>query len=277
MQRSKKATTLTHESIDQFRSSLREKGRSENTIRGYSSDLKVLLHEMEVEEISEEDFQQTAQNWLTANRKKVGFKTTGRRLTSLKAFCAWAGWGNLLEDYSAPTPARGKPHPLPEGIEGVKRMIAYAHSERHAALVALCGLCGLRISEALKVRPSHFDLNEMTLTVHGKGDKERVVPVAPAAWEILQMPVIRAFIEHDALVVGLRDRYARAVVTRLAMQAGLRRRVSSHDLRATFATAVYDKTLDQRLVQELLGHANGTTTEIYTQRTIPQMRNGVDL
>lgn len=273
----KRATTLSHESIDQFRNSLREKGRSENTVRAYSSDLKILLKEIEMNSIPEEEFQEIAQNWLTANRKKMGFKTTGRRLTSLKSFAVWAKWGPLFEDYSAPTPARGKPHPLPEGIEGVRRMIAYAHCDRHAALIALCGLCGLRIGEALKVRPSHFDLNEMTLVIYGKGDKERVVPVSETAWEVLQVPVTRAFVEHDALVVGLRDRYARAVVTRLALHAGLRRRVSSHDLRATFATAVYDKTLDQRLVQELLGHTSGTTTEIYTQRTIPQMRSGVEL
>jgi integrase len=232
---------------------------------------------MEVEEISQEDFQEMAQNWLTANRKKVGFKTTGRRLTSLKAFAKWAGWGAMLSDYSAPTPVRGKPHPLPEGIDGVKRMIAYAHTDRHAALVALCGLCGLRVSEALGVRASHFDLDEMTLTVYGKGEKERIVPVSNVAWEIIQIPVIRSFVSEDAPVVGLRDRYARAIITRLAVKAGLRRHVSSHDLRATFATADFDKTLDQKLVQDLLGHAYGSTTELYLGRSMHQFRNGVEL
>lgn len=276
MRHSRKATTLTHESIDQFRSSLREKGRSDNTIRGYSSDLGVLLKELEVDQISEEDFQPVAENWLTANRKTVGFKTTGRRITSLKAFAKWAGWGAVLEDYSAPTPVRGKPHPLPEGIAGVKRMIAYSTSDRHAALIALCGMCGLRISEALNVRASHFDLTDMTLTIVGKGDKERVVPVSNGAWEIVQVPVTRSFLNHDAPVIGLRDRHARAIVTRLAVQAGICRRVSSHDLRATFATAVYDKTLDQKLVQDLLGHAYGSTTELYTGRSEAQLRNGVE-
>jgi site-specific recombinase XerD len=117
----------------------------------------------------------------------------------------------------------------------------------------------------------------MTLTVYGKGEKERIVPISNAAWEIIQIPVIRSFVGEDAPVVGLRDRYARAVITRLAVQAGLRRRVSSHDLRATFATAVYDKTLDQKLVQDLLGHSYGSTTEIYLGRSTHQLRDGVEL
>lgn len=155
-------------------------------------------------------------------------------------------------------------------------MIAYSTSDRHAALIALCGMCGLRISEALNVRASHFDLTDMTLTIVGKGDKERVVPVSNGAWEIVQVPVTRSFLNHDAPVIGLRDRHARAIVTRLAVQAGICRRVSSHDLRATFATAVYDKTLDQKLVQDLLGHAYGSTTELYTGRSEAQLRNGVE-
>jgi site-specific recombinase XerD len=57
----------------------------------------------------------------------------------------------------------------------------------------------------------------------------------------------------------------------------LRRHVSSHDLRATFATAVFDKTLDQKLVQDLLGHAYGSTTELYLGRSMHQFRNGVEL
>lgn len=217
-------------------------------------------------------------NWLTANRNKVAPKTTGRRLTSLRQFAKWAGWDATFDDYKPPVPLRGQPHPLPEGIEGVKRMIAYTHSERHAALVALCGLCGLRVAEALAVKPSDFNLNEMMLTVRGKGDKSRRVPVSEAAWEVLQFPVIRAFTSGgDKTIVGLRDRYARAVITRIATEAGLMRRVSSHDLRATFATAVYNKTLDQRLVQELLGHASGETTEIYIGVSSKAMHEGVEL
>jgi site-specific recombinase XerD len=277
MKRSIKATTLTLESIERFRLSLSGKGRSERTLKAYTTDLKVLLKEIDVESIEAEEFEEVGMNWLTANRNRVAAKTTGRRLTSMRQFAKWAGWGDMFSDYSAPTPLKGQPHPLPEGVDGVKRMILHSHNERHAALVALCGLCGLRIAEALAVRPSDFDLHEMTLVVRGKGDKQRIVPVSSYAWSVLQLPVTRAFCNGDVEVVGLKDRFARALITRLAIRAGLKRHVASHDLRATFATAVYDRTQDQRLVQMLLGHASGVTTEIYIGRSFDQFKAGVEL
>lgn len=136
---------------------------------------------------------------------------------------------------------------------------------------------GLRVAEALSVRGYDFDLERMTLTVRGKGDKERIVPVNEPAWDALVMPVARSIMAGGVEpVVGLKDRFARRVVTELGVKAGLQRHISSHDLRATFATAVYDKSLDQRVVQELLGHSSGQTTEVYIGRTANQMRAAVE-
>lgn len=270
-------TTLSLDSIERFRSSLLARGRSENTVKGYTTDLRMFLKDLEVETLSAQEFEESAMNWLTGTRLVVKPKTTGRRLTSLKMYAKWAKWPVSLDEYSAPTPLRGQPHPLPEGIEGVRRMISHAKKPEHAALVALCGLCGLRVAEALAVRPSHFNLDEMMLTIRGKGDKTRRVPVSTQAWEVLIGPVTRSFCNGDALVVGLKDRFARTVITNLAVKAGLERHVATHDLRATFATAVYDKTMNPRLVQELLGHASGKTTEIYIGLTNHTLHDGVNL
>lgn len=270
------AMILSLESIEQFRSSLSAKGRSEDTIKAYTTDLKVMLQELEETSILPDEFPATAERWLTANRKRVAAKTTGRRLTSLRAFGRWAGYGEILTDYSAPTPLRAQPHPLPEGIDGVYRLIDTARNEKQKALVCLCGLCGLRVSEALKVRPSHFDLHDMTLHVYGKGDKERIVPVSQKAWEVLATPVTRAFCDGDRLVVSLQDRFARRVITELGKRAGLRRQISSHDLRATFATEVHNQTRNIRVVQELLGHSSVRTTEVYTGVALDQMRKAVE-
>lgn len=272
-----KATTLTSDSIAQFQSSLSERGRSALTVKCYGSDLRMLLQDENVTSIPSELFETTAMRWLQRFRQDLSPKTTSRRLTSLRAFAKWAGWGNVLGDYSAPTPAKGNPHPLPEGIDGVKRLIDATENEKQKALLALCGYCGLRVAEALAVRPSDFNLNEMTLTVRGKGDKTRVVPVSSAAWEILSMPVTRAFTENNRQVVQLKDRFARRIITDLGAKAGLQRSISSHDLRSTFATAVFDKTLDIRVTQELLGHASVETTQLYTQVTLGKMRAAVEL
>lgn len=272
-----RATTLTLESIDKFRSSLSARGRSDKTVRAYSTDLKMMLRDLSMTEVPMEEFEETAMNWLQGTRRQMAPKTTGRRLTSLRAFGKWAGWGTLLTEYSAPVPAKGQPHPLPEGIDGVRRLIAAATHEKHRTLIALCGFCGLRVAEALAVEPGDFNLTEMTLTVRGKGDVTRIVPVSTVAWEFLCLPVTRAWVGGGGPIVGLKDRFARRVITDLGVRAGLKRSISSHDLRATFATAVYDGCKDQRVVQELLGHANGSTTELYIGRTREQMASAVEL
>lgn len=270
-----RVTTLTPVSIEQFRSALTARGRSEKTTKGYCSDLGILLSELEEEELQMEDFEESGMNWLQANRKRVAPKTTGRRLTSLKAFAKWAGWGDMFNDYSAPQPPKGDPHPLPEGIEGVRQLIGVCRNDKQRALIAMCGLVGARVSEALIVTPSDFYLDSGTVLIHGKGDKDRVVPVSEEAQEVLMPAITRAFI-YDTKVVNLRDRYARRCITDMGVRAGLKRHISSHDLRATYATEVYNRTLDLRLVQELLGHSSSQTTEVYTKVHSEKMQAAVN-
>jgi site-specific recombinase XerD len=156
-------------------------------------------------------------------------------------------------------------------------MIAAARNPKQGSLVALCGLCGLRIAESLSVRPSHFNFTDLTLSVRGKGDVTRIIPVSDEAWEVLFPAVSQAFITGDnPPIIDFKDRFARSLITKLGERAGLSRRVASHDLRATFATAVYNATLDQRLVQELLGHASGNTTEIYIEVALKSKKAAVN-
>lgn len=274
---SQMVTTLSRESIDQLRSSLYETGRQPNTIKAYSTDLEQLLIESEADEIPIVNLESVGLYWLQSNRNILKPKTTSRRLTSLRIFARWTGHPQMFKDFIAPTPAATIPHPLPEGIEGVRRLINTAQSDTHKALVALCGFCGCRISEAISVRPSNFKLHSMLLEIRGKGDKSRLVPVSPEAWQHLAGPVLKASMENDRKVVNILDRNARAVITKLGERSGLSRHISSHDLRATFATAVNDKTGDIRLVQELLGHASVSSTEIYVKVRLEKMRNAVML
>lgn len=204
-------------------------------------------------------------------------KTTGRRLTSLRVFGKWAGLVNPLTDYIAPTPGRSIPHPIPEGVEGLNRMIASAKNIEQAAIIGLCGFAGLRIGEALTVSTDSIDLPYMTLTVRGKGDKTRTVPLSHHAWSTISSAYVMAAVKPDKKLVSYQDRFARRIVTQLGKRASLARPVSSHDLRATFATAVYDQTPNLRLVQELLGHSSSSTTETYTGVLNSQLRSAVEI
>lgn len=223
------------------------------------------------------ELEELGMTWLTMNRKIVAPKTTARRLTSLRKFAGWVGHSEYFKDYKVPMPAVAQPHPLPEGIAGVRRLIEVARQTNQKTLIALCGLCGLRISEALSLRASNINFEHMTLTVLGKGEKERVVPISQEVFAIIAPSIIESRVGDDRPLVGLQDRFARRVVTDLGVRAGLQRRISSHDLRATFGTEVYNKTLNIRLVQDLLGHSSSKQTELYTGVAMRDMREAVEL
>lgn len=256
-------------SIDQFRESLMLSGAAANTLRAYTSDLNLFLLQSGRTTIEKDRFEMEAMYWLRMSRSgrlgKISPKTILRRLTSLRKFAKVVFGEDILLDYRAPTVAPGAPHPLPEGLDGVGRMIRVTHHKHHRALLALCGYCGLRISEALTITPSSFNLENMSLRVVGKGDKERFVPVGGLAWENLAVPVTSAYVNqglHSPLV-PMHERAARKAVTNAGERANLQRRVASHDLRATFATALWDACQDALVVQRILGHASVVTTQIY--------------
>lgn len=278
--RSQTVTMLTPESIDKHHNWCIARGQSENTARAYRSDLREFLKYLSSDPtlatgLPMESFEDMAMYWLNQTRRQVAPKTTGRRLTSLRNFSKWAGYPGLLADYVAPVPARGQPHPIPELLDGLERMLNVAHSAEQKAIVGLCGFMGMRIGEALSARPEHFDLNEMRVTIRGKGDRSRVVPVSQRGWSAISTAFVDATLSGNNLV-NYQDRSARKAVTSMGARAGLSRAIASHDLRATFATIVYNKTRDQRVVQELLGHASGTQTELYIGISVREMAQGVE-
>ncbi len=263
---------FTKDSIDQYLNWLWSQGRSQNTVRAYRADLTGL---MEWVTDPTQPLEEVMARYVTTHRRTWAPKTTGRKITALRSYALWSG-SDALKGYNAPTPPRATPHPLPEGVPGVLRMIDVATVDHHRALIALCGLAGLRVGEALTVRASDIDPDRRTLYVRGKGDHHRVVPLSDRAWPIIA-PVWATRYATNDLLVTVSERVARDIITRLGKRAGLSRTVSSHDLRATFATAAYQKTKDLRAVQDLLGHASSVTTELYTLATEESMRTAAAL
>lgn len=273
-----RASALTPESIERFRNWLSARGRSPHTCKAYATDLKMLLEDLGESTLSMEEYEDLGQAWLQQSRRTLAPRTTARRVTSLREFAKWAGYPELVQDYLAPDPGPAIPHPLPEGMDGVRRMLAATDDDRKQALIALCGMMGLRVAEAIDTEYGHFNFENRDrpiLKVRGKGDVVRYVPVSKEAMSHLTMALGYAMINGGTLV-RMHDRFARRVITSLGEAAGLSRSVASHDLRATFATAVYNRTRDQRLVQMLLGHKTGRTTEGYIGVAIDTMVAGVE-
>lgn len=273
-----KATTLTVETIDQFLSFISERGHSVRTARAYGTDLKTfLLEAKEVEIDLEEEFELLGMGWLQMNRNILAPKTTLRRKTSLLSFAKWAGMPpGLFGDWKGPKPARVIAHPLPEGIDSIRRMIDQTDNEKHKALVGLCGYAALRVGEAVEIGPAGVNAETMVLTVHGKGGVSRIVPITPELWEVLAIPTSRAFLEKGRPIVGIDERFARRKIKQLGVLAGLTREVASHDLRATCATHMYHKMgKDIVAVSAILGHASVKTTQIYLGLDLESIREGM--
>lgn len=273
----KLATTLDAEAIDRFHSWCIGKGQSPNTAKAYATDLQMFLREVGELTVPKKRYEDLTRYYLNQLRMTASPKTTGRRLTSLRAFARWAGWGSVLDDYVPPKPSRPVPHPIPEGIEGVHRLVGVARNSEQSALISLCGYVGMRVAEALNVLVSDINLEENLIEIRGKGDRRRIVPLSDLAWSGICSAYVKATaIGDSATLLHYQERSARLAITNMGTKAGLRRRISSHDLRATFATEVYNHTKDLRVVQELLGHASSSTTEIYTGISLESMRAGVN-
>jgi len=266
---------FTPDNVRGFLDNLTINGASVETIRAYASDLGGLA----ATQSPPPDWPTTERvmaQYLTDHRAELAPRTTERRLTTFRSFAKFNGQAGFLSGYRPPKAARPEPHPIAEGIDGVLAMIHSSRNPRHRALCALTGLMGLRIGEAVAVKPTDFDTDEMTLTVRGKGDKTRIVPVSDRAWGYIKTAVEHAR-RDGTTVVRLSNRGARASISRHAKRAGLSRHVASHDMRATLATAAYDKSLDLRAVQEILGHADPRTTMTYTKVAMKARRSAIDV
>lgn len=264
-------TTVTTDSIERFQRSLSARGRAKNTVRARGADLREFLEHAGDHPLDE--YEDHALDFLNHIREEKAASTVRRYLGTLRVFGRWCGLRDPLADYLAPTPAKPQPHPLPEGLDGVTAMLNLARSHNHKNLVALTGLVGLRVGEAVTVTTDDVDTIERTIYVRGKGDRARIVPLSDRVLRVLAHRLRHP--NPDGRLVPLHERTARKVITRLGERAGLARTVASHDMRATFATEAYRKSKDLRAVQELVGHADSRTTEVYTQVTMDSMRSAL--
>jgi integrase/recombinase XerD len=186
-----------------------------------------------------------------------------------------------------PATSRRLPKAIP--VEDVAALIAAAGDEtprglRDAALLELLYATGARISEAVSLDVDDIDAADGAVVLHGKGDKDRMVPVGRMALAAIDAYLVRG--RPDLMATGhgtpalfvnhrggrLTRQSAWSVLRRAAQRAGVRVEVSPHTLRHSFATHLLDGGADVRVVQELLGHASVTTTQLYTLVTVDRLR-----
>lgn len=225
----------------------------------------------------------------------VAASTQARIISGMRAFFRFLVIDNICEVNPADRldmPKMGRKLPDTLDPDEIERMIAAIDLSRpegtrnKAILETLYG-CGLRVTELTSLRISSIYFNEGFLRVIGKGDKERLVPVNDTALKFIQlyMNEIRrhAKVKKSAEDILFLNRFGSGlsrimifnIVKDLALKAGIRKSISPHTFRHSFATHMVEAGADLRAVQEMLGHESITTTEIYTHLSREHLRKEI--
>ena len=274
-----------------------ERGVSAATIRAYASDLRDFAR-VAGPAVSWSTSPDAAVSYLAgrtrrgaARERALAPTSLRRRAAAIRAFYRFAfGDGLIPVDVAARLDLPRQPRLLPETLDvgEVARLLDAPNRIRDRALLELLYASGLRVSEALTLDFDDLSLDGGFVRVVGKGDRERLVPVGDVALERLREWIAgeRATLlgrSHVSPVRGgplfLGDRGGRlarqqawSAIKSAAHKAGLSDRVSPHTLRHSFATHLLENGADLRIVQELLGHASISTTQLYTHLTGERIR-----
>ena len=280
---------MSAERIDAFIDAIwLEEGLSKNTLAAYRRDLTLVAAWLAPQQRALIDTrEQDLQAYFAARHAQTKATSANRRLTVFKRYFRWALRERLV--HADPTlklqPARQAPRAIKTLTEAqVEALLVAPDVEtplglRDRAMLELMYASGLRVSELVLLKTFQLSLNDGVLRVMGKGSKERLVPFGQVAGEWLERyraearPEILAGKQADDLFITSRGNKAGRAMSRVmfwmlvrkyALAAGIHVALSPHTLRHAFATHLLNHGADLRAVQMLLGHADISTTPIYT-------------
>lgn len=256
-----------------------ERAMSRNTVASYCSDVSKFISRCDRElRYVDADF---VEDYI-AGLEYVTKRSQARFLSSLRSFFGWLVMEGVLSDNpcdNVDSPKLGRYLPQVLSVGEVEAVIAAVDMStwqgfRDRAILEVLYGCGLRVSEAVELKISHLYFDEGYIKVTGKGNKERLVPIGQMAADAVNAYLERRPQPYDAVSDDLvfLNRFGRSLsrqsmflmMKKMALLADVRKEISPHTLRHSFATHLVENGADLRLVQEMLGHENLTTTEIYT-------------
>jgi integrase/recombinase XerD len=279
-----------------------EKGFSGNTLEAYANDLSQFLEFLQAGPF------EPVQSWpqvdrnvilsfiLALKERQYAPATLARKVAAVKSFFRFLCGEGLVdrdptEDIDSPKVGKALPKFL--SVEEVNTLLEQPSREgtveglRDAAMLQVLYATGMRVSELVNLNLEDVNLEEGYVRCLGKGSKERLVPLHPEAIEVLRdylregRKQLGPRIQQPALFLNRRgERLTRQgfwlILKRYVAQAGIRSQVSPHILRHSFATHMLERKADLRNVQEWLGHANISTTQVYTHLTRDHLRRVYD-
>ncbi len=229
------------------------------------------------------------------NKIGISARSQARFISSIKSYYKFL----LIEGYIKNSPAEllaspkvGIKIPVVLSIEEINKIIksidlSSKHGERNRAIIETIYSCGLRVTELIDLKISNIFFKDNFLKIIGKGDKERLCPISNKTLNYLKTYIdnIRCHSisnEKDSNIVFLNNRGSRLsrvmiflMMKKYAELAGIKKNISPHTLRHSFATHLIDGGADLRAIQEMLGHQSITTTEIYTHLDKEYLRSNI--
>lgn len=261
-----------------------EKGMTSNTIEAYTNDVQKLLQYTASGNLSLLDVDRGTLHDFVCTLQDVGIgaRSQARVISGIKSFFRYLKLDGYIDEDPASQlemPQTGRHLPEVLTVEEIDAMLSSinlstAEGQRNRAILEVLYSCGLRVSELVGLRLSQLYLQDEYICVEGKGNKQRLVPISQqAVREIEQYMADRVTLdiksgEEDYLFLNRRGRHlSRVMVFYIVRDAcercGIKKSVSPHTLRHSFATHLLENGANLRAIQQMLGHESITTTEIY--------------
>ena len=274
-----------------------EKALSANTLAAYVHDVEKLFKHLDTAGIDPRDAKlEDLETFLAGlHDKEIGPRSQARMLSGIRSFYQYLVLdGHITADPTLllESPKIGMKLPEVLSMEEIDMLInaidlSKREGQRNRAIIETLYSCGLRVSEACNLKLSDLYLNEGFIKVEGKGSKQRLVPISERAIaEIMDYMADRAEIDikpghEDYLFVSahFKKRMSRItmfhIIKELAEQTGLKKTISPHTFRHSFATHLLEGGANLRVIQSMLGHEDIGTTEIYTHIDAHRLRSEI--
>lgn len=284
------------ELINEFlRYLLIDRGYSNNTIESYKRDLEKFLefnnNNKDINKISNEDLKKYIKY---LNEENLNEKSIARNISSLKSFYKFL----MIEKYIDNNPSdalflpkvkKSLPNTLTEDevLKLLDIKLTDNFSYRNKAMLELMYATGLRVSELINLKLQDIDLSQDIIRTYGKGSKERVIPIGDYAKEYLEKYIYEyrgSMLKRESSEYLFLNNHGKQmtrqgffkIIKKIAYEKGINKELSPHTLRHSFASHLLKYGADLRTIQELLGHSDISTTQIYTHITNEELKKNYE-
>jgi integrase/recombinase XerD len=285
-------------SIKEFKYYLKvERSLADNSVNAYIRDIRKLADFSSKIKVNELNISVNEIREFIAdlNSKKISARSQARIISGIKAFFKYL----IIEDYINNDPTMLIENPkiglkLPEvlSVDEIELIISSIdlsskQGERNRAILETLYSCGLRVTELINLKISNINFKEGYLKVIGKGDKERLTPIGSNALKYIliyvnEVRIHQKISKNQEDFVFLNNRGSKlsrvmifTLIKKIVDKVGIKKKVSPHTFRHSFATHLIEGGADLRAVQEMLGHESITTTEIYTHLDRDYLRSNI--